>query len=65
MEDHKALRVNELNERLKLQQRIKELQADYDALSEECRKSRKKKIEKLWLTKKKLGKNSKDTIICS
>ncbi|MGI6686312.1 MAG: hypothetical protein ACOX47_12730 [Bacillota bacterium] len=35
--DHNSLRVNELNERVKLQQKIKELQADYESLSIEFR----------------------------
>jgi chromosome segregation ATPase len=56
MEDHKALRVNELNERLKLQQRIKELQADYDALSEECRKIQEEKDREALANKEKIRK---------
>jgi chromosome segregation ATPase len=35
MEEHKLLRVNELNERVKLQQQIKELQANYESLNTE------------------------------
>ncbi|MDD2497857.1 MAG: hypothetical protein PHT78_03825 [Desulfitobacteriaceae bacterium] len=35
IEDYKSLRVNEINERKRLQQQIKELQTDYQSLNEE------------------------------
>lgn len=38
MEDHKLLRVNELEERKRLQQQIKELKSDYESISNEFRK---------------------------